>query len=111
MVAPLICSFPRLVWMPSLGSHGFVSADQKTYTSTLRPPGYAELYAEANMSRDYDTYRDRVRKLLRLLNDDATLIPLWGTAQPHVLDKSVQDTGLYTVTFEYWTPEKTWLSR
>jgi peptide/nickel transport system substrate-binding protein len=86
-----------------------LSADQKTYTSTLRPSNWGKLLEEAVASLDYNTFKARTQKCVKLLHDEATFLPAWGTSQPFVQARSVHDTGFFSVTFTYWTPEKSWI--
>ena len=87
------------------------SPDGRTYTSTLRPPGYGDLLTAAYASRDFDTYRARVQRVVRLIHDEATMLPLWSLLTVRVAAQSVQDPGFYAVHYDYWTPDKVWLSK
>jgi peptide/nickel transport system substrate-binding protein len=88
-----------------------LSPDGRTYTSTLRPPGYGDLLAAAFASRDLETYKARTQKVVRLIYDEATMLPLWSLFAARITAKSVYDTGFFSVHYDYWTPDKVWLSR
>jgi peptide/nickel transport system substrate-binding protein len=89
-----------------------LSADGKSYTSTLRPPGYGSLLSDAMASPDYATYQTRTQKVMQLVYDQATWHPLWAYPQINILDKSVRDANFYTKeNMILWTPEKAWISK
>lgn len=88
-----------------------LSVDGRTYVSVQRPPGWGDLWSQAVASLDYATYKARTQKLVRMMFDDATILPLWGQMEPFVLARNVHDTGFYSVNYTYWTPERAWLSR
>jgi peptide/nickel transport system substrate-binding protein len=87
------------------------SVDGKTYISTQRPPGWAELMASANQALDYKTYQERTQKCIRLLYDEATALPLWGESKPFVIAPYVKDGGFLTKGLAWWAADKTWLDK
>jgi peptide/nickel transport system substrate-binding protein len=87
------------------------SPDGRTYTSTLRPATYGDLLAAAQASRSFESYKERVQKVVRLIYDEAAMLPLWSLLAARVTAKNVHDTGFFTVHYDYWTPDKVWLSK
>jgi peptide/nickel transport system substrate-binding protein len=54
----------------------------------------------------------RIQKLLKLLYDDTTVIPIHDAVRACVFQKNVHDTGhLKLATWPFWTPEQAWLSK
>ena len=50
--------------------------------------------------------------LVRMIHDEAMVIPLWSLEWIRVNDGSVHDSNIYeTVAWMYWTPEDAWLSQ
>jgi peptide/nickel transport system substrate-binding protein len=87
------------------------SVDGKTYTSTQRPPGWAEAMASANLALDYKTYQQRTQKCVRMLFDEATAIPLFGASKPFVTARYVEDGGFLTKHLAWWNASGCWLDK
>ena len=62
------------------------------------------------MARDYDTKVKLTRECMKMLAEDATLLPLWGVRFSYVVDDKIHDTGLAETHNIMWTPENAWLS-
>jgi peptide/nickel transport system substrate-binding protein len=54
----------------------------------------------------------RVYKLLKMFNDDVTVVPIHTTGRACVSQKNVHDTGHLTLgNWGWWTSEKAWMSK
>jgi peptide/nickel transport system substrate-binding protein len=54
----------------------------------------------------------RIYKLLKMLNDEITVIPIHTTGRACVSQKNVHDTGHLTLgNWGWWTSEKAWMSK
>ena len=80
--------------------------------STLKPPGYAEAIAQAVGTRDFSLLKARTQAVVKMLYDNATVLPLYSLCDPIAMDKSVRDSGFGGVKSVYlWSPEKVWLNK
>ena len=80
--------------------------------STLKPAGYAEAIAQAVGTRDFNLLKARTQAVVKMLYDNATVLPLYSLCDPIAMDKSVRDSGFGGVKSVYlWNPEKVWLSK
>jgi ABC-type transport system substrate-binding protein len=80
--------------------------------STQKPPGYAEAIAQAVATRDFKLLKTRTQAVVKILYDNATVLPLYSLCDPIAMDKTVHDSGLGGFISAYlWTPEKVWLSK
>ncbi|MBW1861180.1 MAG: ABC transporter substrate-binding protein [Deltaproteobacteria bacterium] len=107
-----------LVWRGTGGSANYTSqlpslfgAKTPWLPSMRRPDGLAELVDKATMARDYDTQVKLTQQCMKMLADDATLLPLWGVRFSYVVDEKIHDTGLAEFHNIIWTPENAWLSK
>jgi len=54
----------------------------------------------------------RIHKLLKMFNDDVTVIPIHTTGRACISQKQVHDTGHLTLgNWGWWTSEKAWMSK
>jgi len=79
--------------------------------SVFVPDGWEELLGQAMTAKDIETQEALTQELVRMLHDEAMIIPLWPNIFVYASDGSVQDTGLYETTWIYWTPENARLSQ
>ena len=90
----------------------FLASNVAHAASTTRPAGFDQLMNEALLAADYGTANQLTQKLVRLLYDNATTLPLWVTTGVRAEQKYVHDSGWYsTGGILDWTPEKAWLSQ
>lgn len=79
--------------------------------SVFVPDGWEELLWQATIAKDIETQEALTQELVRMLHDEAMIIPLWPNIFVYASDGSVQDTGLYETTWISWTPENAWISQ
>jgi ABC-type transport system substrate-binding protein len=79
--------------------------------SVFVPDGWGELLGQAMTAKDIETQEALTQELVRMLHDEAMIIPLWPNIFVYASDGSVQDTGLYETTWIFWTPENARLSQ
>jgi peptide/nickel transport system substrate-binding protein len=79
----------------------------------VRPAGIDKLIDQAKLSRDPAATTKINQQIIKLIYDDATLVPVWQNPRIAVVDKSVQNTGW----FIYGDPDnnefgtRTWLKK
>lgn len=88
-----------------------LSVDGTTYTSVARPSGYTDMMNAANASLSFKEYQQRCQALVKYLHDQASFIHLWGTKNAYVTTPKVHDTGFLSLSYTWWTPATTWLSK
>jgi peptide/nickel transport system substrate-binding protein len=89
-----------------------LSPDLKIVVSTQRPPGYAEAIKQTVATLDFETMKARTQAVVRVLYENASVIPLFSWSEPVPMEKSVNDTGIAEQnSFHLWTPETCWLSK
>jgi ABC-type transport system substrate-binding protein len=78
--------------------------------NVVRPPGLGDLMNEAQSGTDDATVEAATQKIVKLLYDDLTVIPLWvGYRLIYAQKTTVHDTNFYKTGGLYdWTPEKAW---
>ena len=60
---------------------------------------------------DFKTQESTTKALVKMIYDDATIVPLWVTPTIVVKSKSVKDDNHLVVHNNLWTPENAWLSK
>jgi peptide/nickel transport system substrate-binding protein len=79
----------------------------------VKPAGIDELVDQAKLSRDPAAITKISRQIVKLIYDDATIVPVWVNPRIAILDKSVQNPGW----FIYGDPDnnelgrRTWLKK
>jgi peptide/nickel transport system substrate-binding protein len=91
----------------------FLRTNSASYPYIVKPAGIDNLIDEAKLSRNPAAVTKINQQVLKLLCDDATIIPLWQTYRIAVVDKSVQNTGWFVYddpnNNEFGT--RTWLKK
>lgn len=77
---------------------------------SLKKPAVEPLFTEALATVNLEL--PKIHKLLKLFNDDLTVIPIHTTGRACITQKKVHDTGHLTLgNWGWWTPENAWLSK
>lgn len=79
--------------------------------SMIRPPGFQEAIENAIASFDPVKRKEHVQTIVKMMYDEAMIVPLYVYPQIFAMQKNVHDTGLCEVGKFLWTPADTWLSR
>lgn len=79
--------------------------------SMIRPPGFQDAIEDAIAEPDNDKRKEYVQKCVKILYDEAMIVPLYTYPQIVAMQKNVHDTGLCEVGKFLWTPADTWLSK
>jgi hypothetical protein len=54
----------------------------------------------------------RIQKVLKVIHEDVTAIPVYATGRASIQQKNVRDTGHLTLgIWTEWTPERPWLKK
>jgi peptide/nickel transport system substrate-binding protein len=78
---------------------------------SLKQPATITPLLEASMT-SLNAEPVKIQKVLKVFNDDATIIPVYYIARTSVFQKNVHDTNHYKLgVWSVWTPEKAWLSK
>jgi peptide/nickel transport system substrate-binding protein len=73
----------------------FMRTNSANYPYIVRPAGIDQLIDQAKLSRNPAAVTQINQQALKLLYDDATVLPLWQTLRIVAADKSVQDSGWF----------------
>jgi len=76
----------------------------------FRPIELQEVLTEAEKTPDYETQTSLTQKAVRIMSDEAVVLPLWSYAVINVKHKSLRDPGYSHAWRGQWTPENAWLS-
>ena len=80
------------------------------FPSLKKPDGSGALLDEALATTNPEL--PKIYKLLKMFNDDITVIPIHTTGRACVSQKNVHDTGHLTLgNWGWWTSEKAWMSK
>jgi peptide/nickel transport system substrate-binding protein len=88
-------------------------SDSTVYQYMVKPQGVDRLIDQAKLAREPAAVSKINQQIIKLIYDDATVIPLWQNPRISVVDKSVQNTGW----FVYGDPDnnefgiRTWLKK
>jgi len=87
--------------------------NSSTYKYVVKPAGIDKLIDQAKLSRDPAAVTKINQQIIKLIYDDATMIPLWQNPRIAVVDKSVQDTGWFISGAEELSEfgTRTWLKK
>jgi peptide/nickel transport system substrate-binding protein len=87
--------------------------NSSTYKYVVKPAGIDKLIDQAKLSRDPAAVTKINQQIIKLIYDDATIIPLWQNPRIAVVDKSVQDTGWFISGAEELSEfgTRTWLKK
>jgi peptide/nickel transport system substrate-binding protein len=70
-------------------------SDSNTFQYVVKPAGIDKLIDQAKLSNDPAAIARINRQIIKLIYDDATIVPLWQNPRIAIVDKSVQDTGWF----------------
>jgi ABC-type transport system substrate-binding protein len=70
-------------------------SDSNTFEYVVKPAGIDKLIDEAKLSRDPVAVAKINKQIVKLIYDDATIVPLWQNPRIAIVDKSVQNTGWF----------------
>jgi peptide/nickel transport system substrate-binding protein len=89
---------------------GYIASGKLDFPSLKEPDIVSTLFKEAFSTVNLEI--PRVQKLLKVLNDDETIIPVQTVARVSVQQKNVHDSGTFALgILSDWTPENVWLSK
>jgi peptide/nickel transport system substrate-binding protein len=74
----------------------YFRSDSNVYQFMAKPDGSDALIAQAKSARNPAAANKIKQQIIKLIYDDATMVPLWDVLRIAVVDKSVQDTGWFT---------------
>ncbi len=89
----------------------YISKNSIFWVSMRRPEGLQTLIDQALLARDFDAQATLTQQVLRVVADDAMLLPLMADARLYFLHKGVHDAGLAEVDAFLWNPAEAWLSQ
>ena len=89
----------------------YISSNSIQFNSVKRPDGYQDTLNSALVATDYNAQKSLCQKLVKIMYNDATTIPLYTGATLDVLKKSLHDHGLLTSGHFTRTPEKAWMEQ
>jgi ABC-type transport system substrate-binding protein len=77
-----------------------------------RPAGCEELLQKVLMEKDAKTRDTLTLQLVNLLSDDATFVPLYAEQAVAIMQKNLNDTGMYSFNHLIeWTPANAWMAK
>ena len=80
------------------------------FPSLKKPEGWKDSLLASLITENPDI--TVMRKLIRTMYDDATVIPINYPAQMVAATNQVHDTGMLSrIAYYYWNPQDTWLSK
>ncbi|MBI4296666.1 MAG: hypothetical protein HY667_06080 [Chloroflexi bacterium] len=80
--------------------------------SLLRPSGFQDLLQQAITARDLATQKARSQELVKMMANEAMVIPLYSSSESVVFQKNVHNIQWYLRWGEaVWGPADTWLSK
>ena len=89
---------------------GYIASGKLDFPSLKEPDIVSTLFEEAFSTVNLEI--PRVQKLLKVLYDDETIIPVQTVARVSVQQKNVHDSGSFSLgILSDWTPENIWLSK
>ena len=88
----------------------YMSADALDFPSMKKPAGLDVLIKEALATTNPEV--SRIQKALKMIHEDATVIPIHATGRASVQQKNVRDTGHLSMgIWTEWTPDTPWLKK
>lgn len=79
--------------------------------SLARTPGLVETLSKAIIEKDRASQVALAKKAVRLMAEDAMLIPLWSRTSSMVMHRSVHDLGYGESNMQHFYPGNAWLSK
>jgi predicted RNA methylase len=87
-----------------------MSNDALDFKIMKKPDGLDALIKEALATVNPEV--PKIQKALKMIHEDATVIPVYTTGRASVQQKNVRDTGHLSLgIWTEWTPEKSWLKK
>jgi peptide/nickel transport system substrate-binding protein len=88
----------------------YLEADALDFPTTKKPDGVDSSLKDALATVNPEF--TRIEKVLKLVNDDITVIPIHTTGRASVQQKNVHNTGHLSLgLWTEWAPEQAWLSK
>jgi peptide/nickel transport system substrate-binding protein len=88
----------------------YMSSDALDFKIMKKPDGLDTLIKEALATENPEV--PRIQKALKLIHEDATVIPIHATGRASVQQKNVRDTGHLSMgIWTEWAPERPWLKK
>jgi len=75
-----------------------------------RPIELQEVLTKAESTPDFETQKSLLQKAVRMMSDEAVVLPVWAYAVINIKHKSLRDPGYSPAYVGQWTPENAWLS-
>jgi peptide/nickel transport system substrate-binding protein len=107
----LSCAFSEY---PNYGAtmQTYISSDSTQFNTVNRPDNYQETLSSALAATDFNTQKALCQKLVKIIYDDAMIIPINTGANRNVLQLGIHGHGYFTTGhFICWTPETTWMEK
>jgi len=89
----------------------YLASFSRDYVSLKRPAGLDDLVRQGTKATDGETHKALDQKLIRMMSDEAMLIPLWSKCHFFIMDKSVHGTVADKKLDWWWNPADIWLSK
>jgi ABC-type oligopeptide transport system substrate-binding subunit len=80
------------------------------FPNLYRPTALQETLQKAETVPDLKDQKSLIQKAIRMMSDEAVVIPLWSRSELYVHDKSVHNLGFNGGRRGQWEPAGTWLS-
>jgi len=88
----------------------YMSNDALDFKIMRKPDGLDALIREALATVNPEV--PRIQKALKVIHEDATVIPVYTTGRASIQQKNVRDTGHLSLgIWTEWTPERPWLKK
>jgi peptide/nickel transport system substrate-binding protein len=88
----------------------YMPSDSLEFPSMKRPAGLDTLLKEALATINPEA--PRIQKVLKVIHEDATVIPIHTTGRASIQQKNVHDTGHLSMGgWTDWTPDRSWLNK
>jgi ABC-type transport system substrate-binding protein len=90
----------------------YISSDSTQFNTVKRPDNYQETLSGALAATDFDSQKALCQKLVKIIFDDAMIIPITTGSNRNVLQLGIHDHGYFTTGhFICWTPEAVWMEK
>lgn len=88
----------------------YFAEDSPQFPSLKRPKGFQDAIIESLSTMDMDI--PKMQKVIIMLHEHASVIPIHDTGRAYITQKNVQGTGrMEYSSFGAWRPEDAWLSK
>jgi peptide/nickel transport system substrate-binding protein len=90
----------------------YIGPDSSQFKTIERPAGYDETLNSALAATDYATQKSLCQQLVKIIYDDAMIIPINLGSNRNILQPGIHDHGYFTTGhFICWTPEAVWMEK